>query len=84
MCGNQSWMMDSHVWSRRKGGSREKGKRILEISSKSLVRDELNFMATCTTCSTTTPNLTLFFYIDSREIGDGEIGSFFAAAPSFQ
>lgn len=48
-----------------------------------VVRDELNFMATCTTCTTTTtPNLTLFFYIiDSREIGDGEIGSFFAPLP---
>ena len=71
-------MMDSHVWSRRKGGERKKNFR----NQLKVVRDELNFMATCTTCTTTTtPNLTLFFYIiDSREIGDGEIGSFFASS----
>ena len=50
-----------------------------------VVRDELNFMATCTTCSTTTPNLTLFFSSQTHvRLEMGKLVPFFAAAPSFQ
>ena len=47
MCGNQSWMMDSHVWSRRKRGKKilsNERERILEIRTQTSW-DELNFMA---------------------------------------